>query len=102
MRLNRTQKMECEAYVKQVREQLEAKGEVYMRVRVVPGASKTRLVALREEPEGLTLKIAVTAAPEKGRANAAVCDFLQGIVGGIARVSAGGSGRLKLVHVRRG
>jgi len=43
-----------------------------IRVKVVPSASRSRLVGIM----GDHLKIAVTAAPEKGKANHAVCDMI--------------------------
>ncbi len=45
---------------------------VLMRVKVVPGASRTRVAGVLEG----ALKITVTAAPEKGRANTAVIKHL--------------------------
>jgi len=53
-------------------ELIEKHDAVLFRVRVSPGASKTRVLG---EHNG-ALKIAVTAAPEKGKANKAVVDFL--------------------------
>lgn len=43
-----------------------------MRVKVVPGASRTRVVGLL----GGALKVTVAAAPEKGRANTALIKHL--------------------------
>lgn len=43
-----------------------------MRVKVVPGASRTRVAGLL----GGALKVAVAAAPEKGRANTALIKHL--------------------------
>ncbi|MFH0983658.1 MAG: DUF167 domain-containing protein [Planctomycetota bacterium] len=45
---------------------------VWVPVKVVPGASRTRIMG---ELDG-RLKVAVAAAPEKGRANAALTAFL--------------------------
>ncbi len=41
-------------------------------VKVVPGASRSRIAG----PHGDALKVQVAAAPERGRANDAVCDLL--------------------------
>lgn len=45
---------------------------VILPVKVVPGASRTRILGLWEG----RLRIAIAAAPEKGQANAALCAFL--------------------------
>lgn len=45
---------------------------VILPVKVVPGASRTRILGLWEG----RLRVAVAAAPEKGKANAALCAFL--------------------------
>ena len=47
-----------------------------MRVKVVPGASRTRVAGVLEG----ALKITVAAAPEKGRANTAVIKHLAKIL----------------------
>lgn len=41
-------------------------------VKVVPGASRSRIAG----PHGDALKVQVAAAPERGRANDALCDLL--------------------------
>ena len=46
--------------------------DVLLDVKVVPGASRTRLAGLIGE----RLKVAVAAPPEKGKANAAVTELL--------------------------
>lgn len=48
------------------------KDAVILPIKVVPGASRTRILGLWEG----RLRVAVAAAPEKGRANAALCAFL--------------------------
>ena len=45
---------------------------VSVRLKVVPGASRTRIVGLLDN----RLKIAVSAAPADGQANRAVCELL--------------------------
>lgn len=52
---------------------LEQKGDVlYVKVRVAPGARRDRVVGIL----GDALKVAVSAAPEKGKANRAICRVL--------------------------
>ena len=69
-----------------------------IRVRVQPGASRDRIVGRL----GDAIKIAVTAPPEKGRANKAACKLLAGILGVAAsdvQVVAGLTSRSKKVRV---
>lgn len=64
---------------------------VRLRLKVVPGASSAGIVGWL----GPTLKVRVTAAPEKGKANAAVTALLAAELGlppaGVRIVSGGGS-----------
>jgi len=50
---------------------------VLLRVKVVPGASRSRVMGLL----GDRLKVAVAAPPEDGKANRAVCELLAGQLG---------------------
>jgi uncharacterized protein (TIGR00251 family) len=59
----------------------EAPGGVIIPVKVVPGSSRDRLVGVL----GDSLKIATSAAPEKGKANAAVAKILADALGIDAR-----------------
>lgn len=45
----------------------------YLRIKVIPGASKTEI---KGEMSDGTIKIAVAAAPEKGKANSELVNFL--------------------------
>jgi len=61
-----------------------------LRVKVVPGASRSKVVGML----GDRLKLAVAAPPEAGKANKAVCKLVAGALGIPARdvaVSAGAS-----------
>jgi uncharacterized protein (TIGR00251 family) len=51
---------------------------VVLTVKVVPKASNAEVVGLLADG---SLKVKVTAAPEKGRANAAVCELLAEVLG---------------------
>ncbi|HEY3242998.1 MAG TPA: DUF167 domain-containing protein [Phycisphaerae bacterium] len=73
-------------------------GGVLIPVKVVPGASRTRLMG---EWDG-RLKIAVAAPPEKGGANRAVCAFLAeqlGLRRQNVRVAQGTTTPLKIIRV---
>lgn len=54
-------------------DRLSSDGSFTVAVRVIPNASRSEIAGL--QPDG-SLKVRVTAAPEKGRANAAVCELL--------------------------
>jgi uncharacterized protein len=65
---------------------------------VSPGARRTELVGR----QGDAWKVRVAPAPERGKANEAVCALLASLLGmprGDVAVAAGGSGRRKIVEV---
>jgi uncharacterized protein len=62
----------------QILEQLRRDGRLVLTLKVIPKASKNEIVGLLEDG---TLKVKITAAPEKGKANAAICDYLAGQFG---------------------
>ena len=67
-------------------------------VKVVPGSSRTAIAGWL----GDTLRVRVTAPPERGRANAAVESLLGevlGLSGGGVRIVSGGSSPRKLVEI---
>ena len=75
-------------------------GAVLLPVKVVPGASRTRYLGLWEN----RAKIAVTAPPEKGKANRAVTAFLADLLGVRRRdvaVIVGLSSPLKTIRIER-
>ena len=68
-------------------------------MKVIPKSSKTELVG--HLPDG-TLKIKIAAAPEKGKANRALCEFLAEHFGvGVSRVKivSGETSRTKKVRI---
>jgi uncharacterized protein YggU (UPF0235/DUF167 family) len=70
-----------------------------IRLRVAPGSRRTELVGRH----GDGWKVRVAAAPEQGRANAAVCDLIASVVDvsrSDVRVVVGVSSRDKLIEVR--
>lgn len=70
-----------------------------LRVKVVPKSSKTELAGYL--PDG-TWKVKVAAAPEKGRANEALCKFLAehlGVAKSKVRIVSGETSHLKRIHV---
>lgn len=56
-------------------------GGVAVRVKVVPGASRTKVAGVL----GDRLKLMVAAPPEDGKANRAVCELLARVLGVAAR-----------------
>ena len=73
---------------------VQAAQAVHLRVKVVPGASRDRVMGRL----GDRLKLAVAAAPEAGKANKAVCALVAGALGVPARqvsVIAGPTSPLK-------
>jgi uncharacterized protein len=71
-------------------------------VRVSPKASRDAIVGVMETPDGHALKIAVTAPPDKGKANAAVAALLAkscGVAKSSVTVVAGETDRRKVLRV---
>ncbi len=76
-----------------------AENGVRIDLKVVPGSRRDEIVG----PYGDRLKIKVSAPPEDGRANKAVCALLAGALGVAARdveVVSGATNREKTVAVR--
>jgi uncharacterized protein (TIGR00251 family) len=70
-----------------------------LHVKVVPKSAKTELAGVL--PDG-TWKIKVAAAPDKGKANRALCEFLFGHLGvaiSRVRIVSGEASRLKRIHI---
>jgi uncharacterized protein (TIGR00251 family) len=70
--------------------------------RVSPKASRDAVLGTMPTPDGEALKIAVTAPPDKGKANAAVADLLAkafGVAKSSVYVMAGESDRRKVLRV---
>ena len=70
-----------------------------LRVKVIPKSSRTELAAVL--PDG-TWKVKVAAAPEKGRANRALCEFIAeklGVAKSRVHVVSGETSRDKRIHI---
>jgi uncharacterized protein len=52
---------------------LQKDGSLTLTVKVIPKSSRNEVVGLLDNG---SLKLKITAAPEKGKANAAICEFL--------------------------
>lgn len=73
-----------------------------LRVRVTPRAGRDRLDGLIDLPDGPALKIAVSAPPEDGKANAALCKLLAKFFGTAKSnltVVSGATARLKQIEI---
>lgn len=57
----------------ELRRQLESSRQITLSVKVTPKSSRSRIAGRLDDG---TWKVAVAAAPEKGRANAELCAFL--------------------------
>ena len=70
-----------------------------IRVKVIPKSSRTEFVGFL--PDG-TWKVKVAAAPERGKANRALCDFVAeklGVAKSRVRIVSGETSHLKRIHV---
>ncbi|MEZ5832645.1 MAG: DUF167 domain-containing protein [Dongiaceae bacterium] len=79
-------------------------GGVRVRLKVTPKAKREQIAGLLDEPDGgKALKVAVSAAPEDGKANAAVIALLAkewGVAKSAISVVSGATDRRKLVEIR--
>lgn len=81
-------------------EQLNKTGEVYFQVRAYPGAPQN---AWREIMADGSYRIAIAAAPEKGRANLELIKFLAaefGLNRSAIKIISGAADRFKLVKIK--
>ncbi len=82
-------------------ENLAKNKEIYLRIKVVPGAPRNEF---REEMADETLKIAVAAAPEKNKANLELIKFLAQefkVAKNQVKILSGAGERLKLIKISK-
>ena len=80
-------------------EKLKMNNEVYLRLKVLPGASKTKIRNIMEDE---TIKIDVAAVPEKGKANKELIGYLAkefGVNKKNIKILSGISDRIKLIKI---
>jgi hypothetical protein len=73
-------------------------GSLLLAAKAVPGSSRDRIVG----PLGDALKVAVSAPPEGGRANKAICKFIAGKLGlpaSAVSIETGGSTPFKKIRI---
>lgn len=73
-----------------------------MRVKVQPRARREAVLGAAPAADGTRLRLAVTAAPEEGRANRAACALMAaalGVAPSAVRVAAGAAAREKTLAV---
>ena len=79
-------------------------GGIRLRLKVAPKAKRTAIGEIMADADGVpVLKVAVTAAPEDGKANAAVIALLAkewGVAKTAISVVSGATDRRKLVEIR--
>lgn len=81
--------------------QLNSRGEAYLAVKVIPGSAKTEF---RELMSDKTYKIAIAAAPEKGKANKELIKFLASelkVLKDRLVIISGAGDRAKLVKITK-
>src|SRR3990167_7377771 len=90
-----------EDILQQWREALSAKGEIILQIRVHPGARKT---CIKDVMVDGTVKIDIAVAPEEGRANTALVEFLSeefSVARSKVEIVAGKKGRRKTICVHQ-
>lgn len=86
------------------KKQFKEKGEIYLRIKVRPGAGKTAVREVLDGGEGKTIKIDVAAPPVKGQANQELIKFMkkefQAKKDGVKILSGAGE-KIKLLKIVR-
>ena len=90
--------------IKDLKRQFEAKGELYLRLKVHPSRAITEIIEIVSDHEGETVKVDVAAPAEKGKANQELIRYLAKIFGtsrGQVKIISGAGERVKLVKVMK-
>ncbi len=85
--------------LEEYKKQFKNKGEIYLRVKVLPGSSKNEA---REILEDGTIKIGIAATPEKNKANQELIKFLAkefDIKKNNIKILSGKTERIKLIKI---
>jgi len=77
-------------------QELAEKGSIRFYVRAIPNAPQTKVLEVMDDE---SMKIAVRAPAEKGKANKELVKFLAKEFGGNVEIVSGHSSRMKLVRV---
>jgi len=89
------------SFLFEAKRRLQEKGCAYLRVKAIPGSSKTEVRDLMADG---TIKIAVAAPAERGKANIELLRFLSeelGVPRGSLVLVAGAGDRLKLIKIKK-
>jgi len=80
---------------------LEQKGELYLRIKVLPSALKNEVKEILEDE---TIKINISAVPEKGKANQELVKFLAKefeVEKNNIKIISGKTERIKLIKIKK-
>lgn len=86
--------------IEDIKQNLIQKGKVSFHVKVSPGADKTEW---QDSLADGTLRLKVKSAPERGKANAEVVEYIAvclGVSKKSVEITAGGGGRLKRIKAK--
>ncbi|MCF7844654.1 MAG: DUF167 domain-containing protein [Kiritimatiellales bacterium] len=86
--------MTIKLLLEDLHQELADTGSVQFYVRAVPNAPQTKVLEVMADD---SVKIAVAAQPEKGKANVELLKFLKKEFGGNVQIISGQSARIKLV-----
>ena len=85
--------------INEIKQQLKIKGELYLKIKVQPGAGKNQIIEFLSDG---TIKISIKALPTKGKANQELIGFLADkleINKNNVKIISGFKERIKLVKI---